>query len=307
MTHAGRAVAARIGRVGVWSFQFDRMSAAEARSAARAIEDLGIRALWIPESAVSKELFAHAALLLGATDRLLVASGIANIWARDPVAMRNGARALADAFPGRFILGLGVSHEPAVRRRGGAYDRPLTRMREYLDAMERARYSGPEPAEPSPKVLAALGPRMLALAAERTAGAHPYFVPVDHTARARAALGEGPLLAVEQAVAFESDATVAREIGREHMSGYLRLDNYANNLRRLGWSEADLAGPSDRLIDAIVAWGSLSDIVDRIREHLDAGADHVCVQPLAREPRAIPMEKVGELLGALRSVAPPMP
>lgn len=299
MTHAGRTVAARIGRVGVWSFQFDRMNAGEARSAARAIEALGVRALWIPESVVSKELFAHAALLLGATDRLIVASGIANVWARDPVAMRNGARALADAFPRRFVLGLGVSHEPAVRRRGGAYDRPLTRMREYLDAMERARYSGPEPAEPSPQVLAALGPKMLALAAERTAGAHPYFVPVDHTERARAALGDGPLLAVEQAVVFEKEPAAARELAREHMSGYLRLDNYANNLRRLGWSETDLSGPSDRLVDAIVAWGSTADIAGRVRGHLNAGADHVCVQPLAREPGMLPTE---DLRGLLREI-----
>lgn len=297
MSHAGRAVAERIGRVGVWSFRFDEMSAAEARDAARRFEKMGAGALWIPESVVSKEVFAHLSLLLGWTERLPVATGIANIWARDPVAMANGARALADAYPGRSILGLGVSHEPAVKRRGGQYEKPLAYMRSYLDAMDKARSTAPEPAQPAPRVLAALGPKMLALAAERTAGAHPYFVPVEHTPLARKALGDGPLLAVEQAVVFESDAASAREIARDHMKGYLRLDNYANNLRRLGWSDADLAGPSDRLVDAIVAWGDQDGIARRVRAHLDAGADHVCVQPLARQAAPIPFDRLGDLIG----------
>jgi probable F420-dependent oxidoreductase len=295
VTHPGRAVAERIGRVGVWSFRLDEMTAADARDAARRFEAMGAGALWIPESVVSKEVFAHSALLLAATQRLPVATGIANIWARDPVAMANGTRALADAFPGRFILGLGVSHEPAVRRRGGTYVKPLARMRSYLEAMDKARSTAPEPAQPAPRVLAALGPKMLELAAERTAGAHPYFVPIEHTPLARAALGAGPLLAVEQAVAFESDATAAREIAREHMKGYLRLDNYANNLRRLGWPDEDIAGPSDRLVDAIVAWGDQDAIAARVRAHLDAGADHVCVQPLTRQASPVPFERLGDL------------
>jgi probable F420-dependent oxidoreductase len=297
--HPGRAVAERIGRVGLWSFQFDRMTAESARRAAARIEAIGAGALWIPESLVSKELFSHITLLLAATDRIPLVSGIANIWARDAVAMQNGARALAEEFPGRFILGLGVSHEPVVRRRGQTYERPLTRMREYLDAMDHARYAGPEPAEPAPRLLAALGPRMLRLAAERTSGAHPYFVPVEHTPFARKMLGEGPLLAVEQAVVFETDPLAAREIAKGHMSGYLRLDNYANNLKRLGWSEDDIAGPSDRLVDAIVAWGPSEVIVDRIQSHLAHGADHVCIQPISRDPAVVTFEPVSEIIAAI--------
>ncbi len=296
MVHPGRAVAERIGRVGVWTFQFDRMPVIDVQRAAARIEELGAGAIWIPESVVSKEVFAHSTLLLAATERVPVATGIANIWARDPVAMQNGARTLADAFPGRFVLGLGVSHEPAVKRRGGAYEKPLTRMREYLDAMDKARYAGSEPAPPAPRVLAALGPKMLQLSAERTAGAHPYFVPAEHTPFARRTLGDGPLLAVEQAVAFESDPTKARELARAHMSGYLRLDNYANNLRRLGWSDDDIAGPSDALVDAIVAWGPPERVVDRVLTHLRNGADHVCIQPLASDPLRMDLDRIGELL-----------
>ena len=301
MTHPGRALAGRLGRLGVWSSQLDRMTAREAAEAARRIEELGFGAIWIPESVVSKEVFAHASLLLASTERIAVATGIANIWARDAVAMQNGARALAEAYPGRFVLGLGVSVEPAVRRRGAVYERPLARMREYLDAMDAARYAGPEPAEPAPRVLAALGPRMVRLSAERTAGAHSYFVPLEHTPFAREVLGEGPLLAVEQAVVFETDPAVAREIARAHMSGYLRFESYANNLRRLGWSDDDFRdGGSDRLADAIVAWGDVRTVSEQIRAHLAQGADHVCVQALAHEPNVIPLPRLGELIATLR-------
>lgn len=301
MAHPGRAVAERIGPVGVWTSALDRMTSVDARDAARRIETMGAGALWVAETAMSKDIFAHATLLLSWTERIPIATGIANIWARDAVAMQNGARALGDAFPGRFVLGLGISHAPVVRRRtGGTYDKPIARMREYLDAMDRARYAGPEPAEIAPRVLAALGPQMLRLARDRAAGAHPYFVPVEHTASARTALGEGPLLAVEQAVVFEKDPAPARELARTHMAGYLRLDNYANNLRRLGWSDEEIAGPSDRLVDAIVAWGPLERIVDRILTHRTNGADHVCIQALAADPARIPFEDLAELLRACR-------
>jgi len=282
-----RAIAARIGRLGVWTALLDQWPAGRGAALAREVESLGYGALWIPETAVSKDVYAHSAMLLGATERIVIATGIANIWARDPVAMRNGERALAEAYPGRFLLGLGVSHEPAVRRRGGMYEKPLQHMREYLDAMDRARYAGPEPAEPSGRVLAALGPKMLALAAERTAGAHPYFVPVEHTAFARKILGPVPLLAVEQAIVFETDVETARATARTHMSGYLRLENYANSLRRMGWSDADLAGPSDGMVDAIVAHGAIDELISRVRAHLDGGADHVCVQVLNEDPLPI--------------------
>jgi probable F420-dependent oxidoreductase len=304
MTHPGRAVAERIGPVGVWTFRLDEMTSAEARDAVARFERMGAGAIWIPESVVSKEAFAHSTLLLTWSERIAVATGIANIWARDPVAMANGARTLAESFPGRFILGLGVSHEPAVKRRGGVYEKPLAHMRSYLDAMDKARSSGPEPARPADRVLAALGPRMLELSAERTAGAHPYFVPIEHTPIARQVLGPEPLLAVEQAVVFESDADAAREIARDHMKGYLRLDNYANNLRRLGWTEEDVTGPSDRLVDAVVAWGTQDAIIERIAAHFRAGADHVCVQPLARQASPIPLDRLDDLLREAPKVAP---
>lgn len=300
MDHPGRAVAARIGRLGIWSFQLERMAVGDAQRTVAAIEDLGYGAVWIPESVTSREVLSHAALLLMGAQRVAICTGIANIWARDPWAMANGARALADAFPDRFVLGIGVSHEPAVRRRGGTYERPLERMRAYLDAMDGARSTAPETSRPAPRVLAALGPRMLRLAAERTAGAHPYFVPPEHTAIARKHLGEGPLLAVEQAVVFERDAATAREIARAHMRGYIRLDNYANNLRRLGWSDADLAdNGSDALVDAIVAWGDLDAIRTRIKRHFAAGADHVCVQALARDPSELPLAGLRALIGTI--------
>jgi probable F420-dependent oxidoreductase len=282
-----RQVAGRLGRIGVWTSVLSDLPASQARAVVQRVEALGFQALWVPEGAASKEIFAHCGLLLAASERLVIAPGIANIWARDPVAMANGARTLGEAYAGRFLLGLGVSHAPAVASRGGTYEKPLEHMRRYLEAVDGAAYLGPAPAEPVPVVLAALGPRMLRLGAERTAGVHPYFVPPEHTRQARQILGAGPLLAVEQAVVLEAEPERARAIARHHTVRYLRLDNYANNLRRLGWSEADLADAgSDRLVDAIVAWGDESAIADRLQAHLDAGADHVCIQALTAEPDA---------------------
>ena len=243
------------------------------------LERLGFPSVWVPESVGSKDVMAHAALLLGASNRAIVAPGIASIYARDPMAMANGAKALGEAYPGRFVLGIGVSHAPSVQLRGGDYGKPVETMRAYLDAMEAAQYSGPEPGEPVPLVLAALGPKMLELAASRTDGAHPYFVPVEHTPIARAALGPEPCLAVEQTAVLSTDPDEARRIGRAFARHYLALPNYANNLRRLGWSDEDIANDgSDRLIDAVIAWGDVDAIVARVKAHLDGGADHVCVQ-----------------------------
>ena len=285
MTEQARDWAKRLGTVGVWTFDAERMPAAAEREYARAVESLGFKALWIPESLGSKEAFAHASLLLSATKTLIVATGIANIWARDAVAMQNGARALVDAYPDRFLLGLGVSHAPSVKTRGQTYARPLEYMRRYLDAMDAAPYVGPK--VEAPRVLAALGPQMLQLSAERTLGAHPYFVPVEHTTIARTELGPGPLLAVEQAAVLSEDPAIARATARRHMKRYLDLDNYVNNLRRLGWSEPDLAeGGSDKLVDAIVACGGTSAIKGRIDEHRKRGADHVCLQVLRVDPAA---------------------
>jgi probable F420-dependent oxidoreductase len=275
----GRALAARLGSVGVWSFALQRLTSADAGAAMRRFEELGYPAVWMPESLGSKDVMAHAAILLGASERAIVAPGIASIYARDPMAMANGAKALDDAWPGRFVLGIGVSHAPSVKLRGGDYGSPIETMTAYLDAMAGAAYAGPEPAAPVPLVLAALGPRMLELAANRADGAHPYFVPVDHTPFARQVLGAEPCLAVEQTAVLSTDPAEARRIGRAFARHYLALPNYANNLRRMGWSDEDIANDgSDRLIDAVIAWGDVDAIVSRVRAHLDAGADHVCVQ-----------------------------
>ncbi len=287
MTEGAREWANRLGTVGVWTHDVERMAAAGAGEYARALESLGFTTLWVPESLGSKEAFAHASLLLAATKTLLIATGIANIWARDPVAMANGARTLVDAYPGRFVLGLGVSHAPTVKIRGQSYARPLEYMRRYLDAMDAAPYTGPK--VEVPRVLAALGPQMLRLSAERALGAHPYFVPVEHTAIARKELGAAPLLAVEQAAALSEDPATARATARRHMKRYLDLDNYVNNLRRLGWGDRDFAeGGSDKLVDAIVAWGGPGAIKSRIDEHTKRGADHVCLQVLRADPKGSP-------------------
>ena len=275
----GRVLAARLGRVGVWNFALQRLSAADEGAGIREYERLGYPAVWMPESLGSKEVFAHASILLAASERAIVAPGIASIYARDPMAMANGARAVAEAFPGRFVLGIGVSHAPSVAMRGGDYGKPVETMTAYLDGMAAASYAGPDTGEPVPLVLAALGPRMLALAAERADGAHPYFVPVEHTPVARAALGPDPCLAVEFTAVLSTDADEARRIGRAFAKHYLALPNYANNLRRLGWSDEDIANEgSDKLIDAVIAWGDVDAIVTRVKAQLDAGADHVCVQ-----------------------------
>ena len=212
-----------LGRIGAWSFALEAMPAAEERDAAAEVESFGYRAIWIPESIDSREAFAHAGWLLAATERAMVATGIANIWARDPTAMANGWRMLSDAYPGRFLLGIGVSHQGSVARRGAVYERPLSAMREYLDAMDRAPSTASEPEVAPRVVLAALGPRMLELGAERGHGVHPYFVPVEHTAFARQRLGPGPVLAVEQTVVLESDPSRAREIARSFAVDYLSL------------------------------------------------------------------------------------
>ena len=279
VTSEARAWAKKLGPVGAWSFDAERLSADDARAYARELEALRVPVLWLPESLGSKEIFAHSAILLAATHELIVATGIANIWARDPIAMANGQRALSEAYPGRFLLGVGVSHAPVlkVRGQGTLWERPLGHMRAYLEAMDAAPYTG-KPAATA-RVLAALGPRMLELAAERSLGAHPYFVPVEHTTIARKTLGSGPLLAVEQAAVLATDPATARVAARRHMKRYLDLDNYANNLRRLGWGEADFAnGGSDALVDAIVAWGDAAAIRRRVDDHLARGADHVAVQ-----------------------------
>jgi probable F420-dependent oxidoreductase len=265
--------------LGVWFFT-DRLTAAEVAEFAERVESLGYAALWIPE-AVGREPFALAGFLLARTERLIVATGIASIYARDAVAAAQGQRTLAEQSDGRFLLGLGVSHSPLVEGvRGHRYEKPVEAMRIYLERMAQAPYVGVAPAEPPPTVIAALGPRMLRLAAEKATGAHPYLVPPEHTAQAREILGKGPWLCTEQKVLLETSPSRAREIARAAVAMYLGLPNYRNNLMRLGYSEAELNEPADRVIDAIVAWGDENAIAERVRAHRDAGADHVCIQPL---------------------------
>jgi probable F420-dependent oxidoreductase len=285
----------RLGRVGVWSSAVSNMPAAELREALPELEALGYPSIWFGE-AFSRDALAASALVLSWTRDLVVATGIASVYARDPAAMSAGARTVGEAFPARFVLGLGISHGFLIEMRGQTYGPPVATMRAYLDGMEAAPVMGAEPPEPVPVVLAALGPRMLDLARERTDGAHPYFVPVEHTAQARKRLGEGKLLAPEQAVILTGDAARARELAREHCAFYLTAPNYRNSMLRLGFDEADLEnGGSDRLLEAIVAWGDEDAIRARVQAHLDAGADHVCIQTLPG----------GELdLDALRRLAP---
>jgi len=289
-----------LGRIGVWTSTLDAQPALQAQAAAQEIEQMGYAAIWFPES-VRREALSNAGLLLAATSRIVVATGIASIYARDATTMAAGQKTLAEAYPGRFLLGLGVSHRPNVEQvRGHVYGKPIATMRAYLEAMSKAPYQSVEPPERPQTVLAALGPNMLRLAAEQTAGAHPYFVPLEHTRQARQTLGPAALLAPEQAVVLETDAGRTRAIARRHTQQYLRLPNYVNNLHRLGYTEEDVTGAgSDRLVDDIVAWGGLDLVSSRIRAHLEAGADHVCVQVIAEDLRALPMEEWRALAGRL--------
>ena len=294
----------QVGRTGAWFTALGIQPAAVERDTAAEIERLGYGSLWFGETEANKEAFAHAGLLLAATDRLVIGTGIANIWVRDATAMTAGRLALAEAYPGRFVNGIGVSHAPLIERRGHDYRRPLAAMDAYLDGMEESTYRGPAPPDGEPIVLAALRPKMLALSRERTTGAHTYFVTPEHSARARAILGPEPFLVPEQAVVLETDPEKAREIARGHMQRYLALPNYVNNLRDLGFGDGDFtSGGSDALADAIVAWGDEDAIVARVREHLDAGADHVVVQPVVPDFDAA-REQLRALAPALTALPP---
>jgi probable F420-dependent oxidoreductase len=273
-----------LGRVGLWTGALDQLPSSEAVEWVAEADELGYGAMWIPET-VGRDPFITATLLLAGTPRIRVATGIANIYARDPLTMANTQRSLDEAFPGRFLLGLGVSHHTLVTWvRKHDYSKPLAFMREYLERMDKALFKAVGPAERPETVLAALGPKMLELSATAAAGAHPYFVPPEHTAIAREVLGPDALLYPEQMVVLESDPETARSIARAHMAVYLGLPNYANNLIRLGFDADELAdGGSDRVVDAVVAWGGVDQAVERVQAHFDAGADHVCVQVLTAD------------------------
>lgn len=273
----------KLGPLGVWQ-SADGMTAAEAAGFARRLEDWGYAAWWVPE-ARGRNPFALAGFLLGQTTRLVVATGIANIYARDAQATRAAQLGLAEQSGGRFLLGLGVSHVPIVEgMRGHAYGKPVSTMRAYLEGLAGAGYAAPMPAEPPKTVLAALGPKMLELAAAKADGAHPFLVTPAHTARARAALGAGKLLCPEQKAILATDAVAARKTARAALARYLALENYRNNLLSLGFAAAELdGGGSDRLVDALVAFGDAGAIRARLDEHFRAGADHVCIQALRAE------------------------
>jgi len=286
----------KLGKLGVWA-AMDALTAAEGAAFARKVEGWGYSALWLPESR-GRNVMAHSAWLLANTKDLIIAPGIANIYARDPMAMANGQRGLNEQSGGRFLLGVGVSHRPAVEGiRGHSYGRPVATMRSYLEAMKASPYAAPQPSEPPLTIVAALGPRMMALSGEHADGAHPYNVTPEHTAEARQILGPGKLLCPEIWVLLETDAANARALGRQALAHYIALENYANNWRRLGFTDADLAGGgSDRLIDENVAWGDENKIRRRIQEHWDAGADHVCIQSISPDGSRKPDEKVLALL-----------
>lgn len=283
----------QLGRLGVWWSGSWRDKEDASVDVAAELEDLGYTTLW-SSGGFDAGLSAHFERLLAATTRLAVASGIVSIWRAAPADVAQAATDLDDRYPGRFVVGLGASHAPLA----ADYSRPYAHMVGYLDALDE---KGPAVAR-SRRMLAALGPRMLRLAAERSAGAHPYFVPVEHTARARATMGPGPLLAPEVTVVLDRDPAAARELARTFTAGYLTLPNYTNNLRTLGFDDDDLAGGgSDRLVDAVVCWGSLDTVAARVRQHYEAGADHVCVQVLSSRS-SFPRAQYRELAPALLEV-----
>jgi probable F420-dependent oxidoreductase len=288
-----------IGRVGIWYGGIDALPTPEAQRAARLVEELGFGALWVAE-AVGRDPFVSSAVLLSATTTLPLATGIANIYARDPMTMAAGQKTLAEAFPGRFLLGIGVSHGHLVAGvRKHDWSKPYSYMVEYLDRMDKALFMARGPEADPGRILAALGPKMLELSATRANGSHPYFTTPDHTKLARDTMGDDALLAPEQMVVLETDPSQARRIARAGMKIYLGLPNYFNNLKRIGYDEADFAdGGSDRLVDAIVAWGTEDQIAARVAEHHAAGANHVCVQVL-QDGHDMPEQQWRRLAAAL--------
>ncbi len=296
----------RIGTWGAWVGALTAVPAAIGRPTAAAVEAAGYSCLWYPEGMGVRESFSNGAVLLGATERILVASGIANVWARDAVSSASASRTLNDSFDNRFLLGLGVSHPPQVDPRGlTTYLKPVSKMREYLQQIAIDQFDSPDgdadaATPPVHTIIAALRPPMLEVARDLSLGAHPYLVPVEHTVRAREIMGADPIIAVEHKAIIESDPAKARERARAAIGWYLEIDNYRKNLLWMGFTDADIGnGGSDRLIDALVAHGDAETVVAKLREHLVAGADHVAVQALGDEsdPTGIKMlEQLAPLL-----------
>ena len=285
----------QLGGTGIWSGQLRYGDAGAVSEAAAELDELGYDALWIPD--VGGDVLGAIETLLGATSRTTIATGILNIWMHTPEEIAARRASWSDDWKARFLLGLGVSHAPLIDHNNpGRYTKPYSKMVEYLDGLDAAAV--PWPAET--RVLAALGPRMLGLARDRAAGAHPYFVTPEHVAVARETMGAAVLIAVELAVVIDRDPSTARATARRHTAIYTTLPNYTNNLRRFGYGDDDFASAgSDRLVDAVVAWGDLDAISARVRAMRDAGADHVCIQVIRSDddvPRADWRELAATLL-----------
>jgi probable F420-dependent oxidoreductase len=287
--------------VGIWTTTHETLPAAQSSEVAAEIESLGYSALWIPE-AWGREAFTNASLLLAGTSTLTIATGIANIWGRDAVAAAAASRTLNAAYGDRFILGLGVSHQPLVERlRGHDYNTPLVAMTEYLAAMDAAPMFAPEGQHRYARVIAALGPKMLALGANSADGVHPYHVTPEHTATARAAVGD-KFVGVEQAVVLGQSREVFLQRAHEMLDIYTGLPNYRNSWKRLGFNDDDFVrGGSDRLCDAIVVHGDERVVIDRVNEHLAAGADHVCLQVLGDSLTSVPYDEWRRIGAAIRA------
>ena len=281
---------------GIWSGGLRYGDQGRAAEHAAELEELGFSALWIPD--VGGDLWSPLANLLGATSKVTIATGILNVWMHTPEETAAQHASLTEKFGRRFLCGLGISHKPFIDRvkSPGAYDKPVATMASYLDGLDAAEV----PLAREDRVIAALGPKMLGLARERAAGTHPYLVTPELTANAREGIGPDGLVASEQAVVLETDPAKARAIGRTHLAGYLALPNYANNWKRQGFTDDDTAnGGSDRLVDALVAWGDESAIAARVQQQRDAGANHVCLQILTEDPRGLPAEESRRLAKAL--------
>ncbi|MET9123425.1 TIGR03620 family F420-dependent LLM class oxidoreductase [Streptomyces sp. NPDC004528] len=286
----------RLGPVGVWLGTLRTTGADASRYTAQRVEELGYGSLWTGERLGGKEPFTGAAVLLAATSKIVTGIGIANTWTRHPTVMQQGAATLHDAWPGRIMVAVGVGNPATVDRSGLVYEKPLDHMSRYLAEMDAASGQGVVCETTPPRMVGGLRSGMLRVARDQSDGAHTYFVPPSHTERARSVVGPDRLLIPEQAVVLTTDPSQARRIAREHTSFFLRLPNLTNNLRGFGYGDEDFAdGGSDRMVDALVAWGDETDVVRRIQEHLDAGADHVLLQPLG---------DVGEVVAQLERLAP---
>ena len=291
---SGKDARMDLSGVGVWSSQLRYGNPDESAEAAAELEELGFTALWIPD--VGGPVFESVAHLLTSTKHTVIATGILNLWMHEPSDVAASYASLTNTHGERFLLGIGVSHAPLIdSKEPGRYRKPLAATRAFLDEIDATEQ--PVPAEN--RVLAALGPKMLELAATRARGAHPYLVTPDHTHEARAVLGDSPLLLPEQTVLLTDDRDAARAVGTDWLRAYLALPNYANNLLRSGFTQDDLDLVSDRLFDAIIAWGNEDAIVQRVDEHKQAGADHVCVQALTADPREFPRDQWRRLAEAL--------